>query len=82
MPWMPHYYTLKRDWRWPTVPFVEFVQYIEDHGVWMKWKKTPPRRYLDVGPWRYWHMSSPEEATLVNRQLIAKNEAVLCLPPR
>ena len=74
MPWVPHYYSLKVQWADPE-QFVAAVQAIEDHGVPMLWGKKPAKKYLDIGEWRYWHMSSSQEATLINRELIEKSKA-------
>tara|TARA_R110000803_G_scaffold28011_8_gene65115 strand:- start:6321 stop:6626 length:306 start_codon:yes stop_codon:yes gene_type:complete len=74
MAWVPHYYTLKKDWA-DQEQFVRAAQFLDDEGVMMTWGQKAAKRYLDIGDWRYWHMSSPAEATLINRELISGSKA-------
>lgn len=66
MPQCPHFYTLQRwapalwdEFRW-------FCHLIPEYG----WKESfagRPQTYLYVGEWKYWIMSGPDEAILINR---------------
>ncbi len=73
MPQFPHEYTLK-DWN-ASDEFEEFARYIEANGVLCR-KTFWERIYLDVGDRYYWYMSSPKEATLINRAK-AEDDAII-----
>lgn len=72
--WCPHWYIVTDKMEPEDLPaFREFVQFIEDNGVMMKWNKYT-RKYYDQGEYRYWHMVSSEEVDtvfLINRELIS-----------
>ena len=77
MPEFPHEYTLKA-WCDPE-EFEAFARHIQTTGAFVK--KTFWRRiYLDMAPRYYWYMSSPEEATLINRAKTEDDEAILRPP--
>lgn len=81
MPHIPHFWATRKEWAGSDFcSFSHFVGWINTHGKLLQWKNTQPRHYLDLGPWRYWHMeklgSDAMTVKLVNRQLIAINEAV------
>lgn len=66
MPSIPHQWVSTRTWS-NTVPFVEVVQYIRDHGRRERWGKYN-HHYLYLSGWKYWTMGAPaEETTIINR---------------
>jgi len=77
MPKFPHEYTLKK-WCDPE-EFEAFARHIQTAGTLTR-KTFWERIYLDIGARYYWYMSSPEEATLINRARAEDDEAILRPP--
>ena len=74
MPQFPHEYTLRK-WCDPE-EFEAFARHIQAAGTLCR-KTFWERVYLDIGDRYYWYMSSPEEATLINRARIEDDAEVL-----
>lgn len=65
-PHIPHFWSAKQDWEDPAL-FKECAQFIVDNGRLEQFRNFTPKRYLYVGVYRYWIMSDPVTATIINR---------------
>jgi SAM-dependent methyltransferase len=69
MPQIPHWYTLRKDWRCP-LPFEDAVQFIRDTGYRARWGRYN-NHYLELNGMKYWTMGAPLKATiLINRAAV------------
>lgn len=63
MPKYPHWY-ITRDTSDSSKFFTHACELIELYGVTEYFYKTP-RKYLYIGPYKYWTMGAPPESTIV-----------------
>jgi 2-polyprenyl-3-methyl-5-hydroxy-6-metoxy-1,4-benzoquinol methylase len=69
MPWCPHYYTLRRNWKQP-VSFDVVVHFMRQHSYREKFGRQCFQRF-DVNDMKYWTMGAPiPETILINRAFI------------
>ena len=80
MPWIPHYYTLRKFAR-SDREFALVVQHMREAGYDHRWGKRT-FRYFDLDGFHYWTMGNPLDVTkLINRAEI-KPARVIPPPPQ
>ena len=69
MPWVPHWYTLRRNWS-SDAEFVRVVELMREHGQDEEYGKAKRRhRVLVLGGFKYWTMESDiTDTILINRK--------------